>query len=115
VTTFKGYGDEFPFYILSVSGEQDKPHFSGTKKLGYWDDGSSGVDFCVPIGTFSPPEGAMEKITAAIARLRRADMLPAEKTDAEKAEMRASGQIIMPNIPYVAEVGWNVIGHSHVG
>jgi len=116
VTTFQGYGEEFRFYILGVTGKQDTPHFSGEKKLGMWDDGdSSGVDFCEPIGVFSPPEGAAEKITAAIADLRAAGMLPAEKTAAEMAELHAQGRIIMPNVPHVAKVGWNVVGHSHVG
>mmetsp|Transcript_23067 Transcript_23067/g.74335 ORF Transcript_23067/g.74335 Transcript_23067/m.74335 type:complete len:326 (+) Transcript_23067:98-1075(+) len=117
VTKFEGYGQDFPFYILGVAGEQDAPHFSGEKKLGMWDndDGSSGVDFCAPIGTFSAPEGGAEKITTAIDALRAGGMLPAEPTAAEMAEMNAKGLIIMPNIPYVAEVGWNVVGHSHVG
>jgi len=101
VTKFEGYGQELPFYILGVAGEQDAPHFSGEKKLGMWDndDGSSGVDFCAPIGTFSAPEGGAEKITTAIDALRAGGMLPAEPTAAEMAEMNAKGLIIMPNIP----------------
>jgi hypothetical protein len=116
VTTFEGYGKDFPMYILGVAGEQDTPDFSGERKLGGYDDGDcSGVDFCEPIGMFSAPEGAAGKIANAIAALRSHGMLPAEKTDKEMAKLRAKGLIIMPNIPYVAEVGWNVVGHSHVG
>lgn len=113
--TFEGYGEEFPFYILGVVGEQDAPQFSGEKKLSWNDGDCNGVDFCDPIGIFSAPEGGAEKITAAIDTLRAGGMLPPEKTEAEIAEMNAQGRIIMPNIPYVAKVGWNVIGHSHVG
>lgn len=113
--TFEGYGEEFPFYILGVVGEQDAPQFSGEKKLSWNDGDCNGVDFCDPIGVFSAPEGGAEKITAAIDTLRAGGMLPPEKTEAEIAEMRRQGRIIMPNIPYVAKVGWNVIGHSHVG
>lgn len=115
VTKFEAYDQEFPFYILGVTGEQDAPSFSGEKKLGWGDGECSGVDFCAPIGNFSPPSGAKEKITAAIDTLRAGGMLPAEKTEKEIAEIEESGRIIMPNIPYVAEVGWNVVGHSHVG
>lgn len=115
VTTFEGYGEEFRFYIFGVPGKQDMPHFSGEKKLSSWDGDCSGIDFCAPIGMFSPPEGAADKIAAAIEALRGSGMLPAEPTAAEMADMHAKGLIIMPNLPRVAQVGWNVVGHSHVG
>ena len=114
-TTFEGYGDEFPFYTLMVTGEQDSPSFCGEKKLSYSDGGESGVDFCEPIGMLTPPEGAEAKLKALIEDLRGADMLPAEKTEEEIQELKSQGRILMPNIPDVGPVGWNVTGHSHVG
>lgn len=116
-TTFEGYGQEFPFYLLRVTGKQDAPQFGGEKKLGMWDCGGdcSGIDYCDPIGTFSEPVGGAATLAEAIATLRASEMLPAELTKKEIAETHASGRILMPNVPHVGPIGWNVVGHSHVG
>ena len=113
-TTFEGYGESIPFYLLCVTGEQDSPRFGGEKKLGGYNDGNNdGVDYCDPIGVFSAPVGGFAKITEAINELRGAGAFPDELTK-EELDSGAAGWH-QSSVPYVGKVGWNVVGHSHVG
>jgi len=59
---------------------------------------------------FSPPAGGAATLKLVIDDLRSGDMLPAEP-----AEQPGRYATTMPNIPYVGPIGWNVVGHSHVG